>query len=90
MARLLSKRVFLQVAVCDSSNMTMILKTIACTYKLVIKSWIWNPRYKQEYLNIVQSISSWPMGTGVADDESKKHLEARNVRYSCLIMLLQQ
>ena len=42
-----------------------------------------DPRYKHEYLNRVQN---WVTVTGEDDDdESDKHLEARDRRYSCLI-----
>ena len=40
-----------------------------------------DPRYKHEYLDRVQS---WITVTGNQDDESDKHLEARDRRYSCL------
>ena len=38
-----------------------------------------DPRYKHEYLDSVQS-----RVTITEDDESDKHLEARDRRYSCL------
>ena len=43
-----------------------------------------DPRYKHEYLDRVQI---WVTIRRNDDDESDKHLEARDCRYSCLIFL---
>ena len=45
-------------------------------------SWMQDPRYKHEYLDRYPKI---PKRSSKDDDESDKHLEARDRRYSCLI-----